>query len=426
MIVTRTEQIQFKSDEISVLAHASKNLYNAANYLIRKRFFENDKLYRETKHRGEYLWYKELYPMIKDTNEYKQLPAQTAQHILKFLVENWKSYFKWHSKWLKEWLKAPYLNPDAKGEPKIPKYKKKCGENILIFTNQQCRIIDGVLYFPARTNLSIKTRLQNANVKRKGIKETDLREVRIIPRNDNYICEIVYNKEVSPEELDSSKVIGIDLGVNNIVTIGNNFGEKPIVVKGGIVKSINQYYNKKKAKLSSVYDKQKIKYGGKLSKLDFNRNNKIKDYFHKLSRFVVNHAREHKVKTIIIGKNDGWKLEVNLGKLNNQKFVSIPFSRLIKMIQYKAEELGIDVITTEESYTSKCSFLDNESLCKHESYLGKRIKRGLFRSSNGTLINADLNGAYNIIRKVIPEAFEGIEGIGLYPKRRLITSFKCV
>jgi putative transposase len=397
MIVTRTEQIQFKSDTVSELAHASKNLYNAANYLIRQEFIKNRK----------WINYYELNNILKEYPEYKSLPAQTSQQILKLLDKNWKSFFKS----IKDWTKNP---SKYKGRPKLPKYKAKDGVNILIFTNQQCKIKDGILKFPKVVNLELKTRLQDVK----------LNQVRIIPNQFNYVCEIVYEKEVSPEELDSERVIGIDLGVNNIVTIGNNFGSKPIVVKGGIVKNINQFYNKEKARVQSIYDIQKIKYGNKLAKLDHVRNNKIKDYFHKLSRFVVNYASEHKVKTIIIGNNTGWKQDVNMGKKNNQTFVSIPFAKLIQMIQYKSEELGIDVIVNEESYTSKCSFLDNESICKHEEYAGKRIKRGLFRSSNGTLINADLNGAYNIIRKVIPEAFKGIEDVGLHPNRHKLMSFK--
>jgi len=396
-IVTRTEQIQFKSETISELAHASKNLYDAANYLIRQEFVKNRK----------WIKYYELNDLLKESSEYKSLPAQTSQQILKLLDKNWKSFFKS----IKDWTKNP---SKYKGRPKLPKYKAKDGVNILIFTNQQCKIQGGILKFPKVVNLELKTRL----------KDVKLNQVRIIPNQFNYVCEIVYEKEVSPEELNSERVIGIDLGVSNIVTIGNNFGAKPIVVKGGIVKSINQFYNKEKARVQSIYDKQKIKYGNKLAKLDHVRNNKIKDYFHKLSRFIINYASENKVKTIVIGNNTGWKQEVNMGKKNNQTFVSIPFSRLIQMIQYKAEENGIEVIVNEERYTSKCSFIDNEPICKHENYAGKRIKRGLFKSANGILINADLNGAYNIIRKVIPDAFNGIEDVGLHPKRHYLMSFK--
>ena len=131
------------------------------------------------------------------------------------------------------------------------------------------------------------------------------------------------------------------------------------------------------------------------------RKNQIHDYLHKASRYLVNHAVFNNISKIVIGYNQNWKQEINIGKVNNQHFVSIPFAKLVSMIQYKAQLHGIEVILTEESYTSKCSFLDNESLKKQDSYLGKRVKRGLFRSADGKTINADVNGACNILRKVI-------------------------
>ncbi|MCL4325718.1 MAG: IS200/IS605 family accessory protein TnpB-related protein, partial [Candidatus Thermoplasmatota archaeon] len=154
-----------------------------------------------------------------------------------------------------------------------------------------------------------------------------------------------------------------------------------------------------------------------IRKLFINRNHKIKNFMHKTSRPIINYAIKSKVDTIVIGHNDGWKQNTNLGKINNQKFVQIPFNKLIQQIEYKAEEQGINVVVQEESHTSKCSFLDNESIEHYDNYIGKRISRGIFRSADGILINADLNGAYNIIKKAIPEAFANrIEGTGLYPR----------
>ncbi len=162
-------------------------------------------------------------------------------------------------------------------------------------------------------------------------------------------------------------------------------------------------------------------------KLFMKRNRKIKDIMHKLSRSIVEYALSRKIDTIVIGHNDGWKQDTNIGKTNNQNFVQIPFNMLIQQIKYKAEENGIDVMIQDESYTSICSFLDNESIEHHEAYMGKRIERGVFQSANGTLIHADLNASYNTIRKAVPEAFaDGIEGIGLYPRslsiKEMITS----
>lgn len=410
ILVTRTEQIQFKSETISGLAHASKNLYNAGNYLMRQRFFENDKHYKETKQKGNALLYNQLYHLMKCTEEYKALPAKTSQQVLRLLEKSWKSFYMA----IKSYIKTP-----AKflGRPRPPKYKNKDGEHILIFTNQQCKIKDGALKFPKVVNLELKTRLE----------DVDLREVRILPTANKYTCEIVYNKQVTDTKVNSNRVVGIDLGVRNIVTIANNFGAKPIVVKGNTANSMNQFYNKQKARIQSVYDLAGIKYGNRLRKLDFKRNNKVKDYFHKLSREIVDYAQNSNVKTIIIGKNENWKQEVNMGKKGNQKFVQLPLAKLIEMIQYKAQEIDIEVVLQEESYTSKCSFLDLEPIERHEKYIGKRIKRGIFKSGKGILINADVNGALNIIRKATPKAFaDGVEGVGLHPKRCLITSFEYI
>ena len=450
VIVTRTEKIQFKSKEISALAHASKNLYNAANYVVRQRFFENDKLYKETKQKGKGIFYNGkdgLNAMFKDTEVYKALPAQTSQQILKKLSDNWHSYFKNNNRWLKEFKTNPSKFPIKEkkmhdgttkikrnsngyplreGEPNIPKYKRKDGEYILIFTNQQCWIKNGMVKFPPkRVNFELETRLND---------DVDLREVRIVPNGVNYICEIVYNKEIDPAELSSGRIIGIDPGTSNLVTIANNFGQKPIFVKGGVAKGMNHYYNREKTRLQSIYDKVGIKFGSKLMWLNWKRANKFSDYFHKVSRFIVNYAVENNVDTIVIGKNDLWKQEVNIGKVNNQNFVQIPHAKLIEKIQYKAEEAGITVVLQQESHTSKCSFLDLESVEHHDKYMGRRgtgkgtflmhngkkvpAHRGVFRSSTGKIINSDVNGALNIIRKAFPNAFaDGIQGVGLHPER---------
>jgi IS605 OrfB family transposase len=249
--------------------------------------------------------------------------------------------------------------------------------------------------------------------------KTRLREVRIVPKGGGYVLEVIYHKIVKPLTRDRSRVVGVDLGLRNTVTIANNIGEKPIVVKGGVLKSINQYYNRERAKLQSVYDQQKIRRGSKLEKLTQKRNRKINDLFHKLSRRIVKWCTEHDAGIIVIGYNIGWKQNLNLGKRNNQNFVQIPFHRLVQQIQFKAEEAGIMVVKHEEDYTSRCSFLDREPLGHHDEYVGRRISRGLFRSKKGLVINADVNAAYNIIRKAFPETFaDGIEGvIGLHPAR---------
>ncbi len=206
--------------------------------------------------------------------------------------------------------------------------------------------------------------------------------------------------------------------MSNIVTIVNNVGLKPTIIKGGIVKSINQFYNKRIAELKSIKDKQGISFETKrLQRITRKRNNKINDIFHKTSRRIVNYCIENNFGTIIFGYNKAWKQKVNIGKINNQKFVQIPFFKLINQIKYKSELFGIDIIIDRESFTSKCSFLDKEPIKRHKKYAGNRLKRGLFKSKKGILINADVNAGYNIIKKVVPNAIsaDGIEGVGLHP-----------
>jgi len=306
---------------------------------------------------------------------------------------------------MKEWRK---YSEKYQGRPRPPKYKKKNGEYIVIFTNQQCRIKNGYLHFPTKVKLSpIKTRIRN-----------QLHQVRIIPKGLYYILEIVYSKKINNLNINRNRVIGIDLGVNNIVTIVNNVGFKPTIIKGGIVKSINQFYNKRIAELKSIKDKQGIKFDTKrLQRITRKRNNKINDIFHKISREIINYCLKCNFGAIIIGYNKTWKQKVKIGKINNQKFVQIPFFKLINQIKYKSELVGIDVVIEREYFTSKCSFLDKESIEKHKKYAGIRINRGLFKSQKGILINADVNAGYNIMKKAVPNAVsaDGIEGVGLHP-----------
>jgi len=387
-----TEQIQLKNTpQLSYLCHLSKNLYNLANYYVRQEYF----------YLGNWLRYYDLWYMLKEKEPYKKLPSQTAQQTLKLVDKNWKSFFQ-SFKTLKKHPKK-YL-----GLPKPPRYKKKDGECIIIFTNQQCRIKGGFLYFPKRTQLPpVKTRIKS-----------NLHHVRIIPKGLYYILEIIYQMEVKNLNLDKKRVIGIDLGLNNIITMVNNAGLQPAIIKGGIVKSINQFYNKQLAKYKSIKDKQGISSETKrMQRLTRKRNNKINNIFHKISRTVINYCINYNFGTIVIGYNKTWKHKITIGKRNNQNFVQIPFSKLISQIEYKSELIGIDVILEPESFTSRCSFLDNESIKKHKKYQGKRICRGLYQSHRGAIINADVNGAYNILKKAVPKAIsaDGIEGVGLHP-----------
>mgnify|MGYP000353589733 CR=1 FL=1 len=400
MKVIRTEQIWMSpSDNLSHLCHLSKNLFNEGNYIIRQELEQN----------GKWTRFNSLNEQLNKgvSDNYTLLPSQTANRILYTLDMSWKAFFRA----IKDWKNAP---GKYQAKPDPPHYKRKDGEHILIFTTQQVKIKDSYLLFQKMTGIDpIKTRLGD---------DTKLKEVRILPKGTGYICEIVYEKEVESLNLNPDNVAGIDLGLNNIVTMANNIGEQPIVIKGGFVKSMNQYYNKKRAELQSTYDLQGIKGGSKMRVLTEKRNRKMKDAMHKISRFIINYCTEHDIGTLVIGHNENWKQKVNLGKRNNQNFVSIPYYILINDLNYKGEEVGIKVIEQEEAHTSKCSFLDGESIEHHEKYAGKRIKRGIFRSAKGILINADVQGALNIIKTAIPKAFskenaDEIEGVGLHPVR---------
>lgn len=200
--------------------------------------------------------------------------------------------------------------------------------------------------------------------------------------------------------------MSVDFGINNLMTVANNIGIQALIIKGKALKSFNQHFNKLKARLQSKLDltnneQLKIHYQRKLDRLYRKRKHKLNDYLHKASHYLINQAVSNKVDTLVIGYNQGWKQEIDIGKVNNQKFVQIPFLALLNQVKYKANLMGIQVIVTEESYTSKCSFLDNEPLTKRSTYLGKRVCRGLFKSATDKLINADVNGALNILRKVI-------------------------
>jgi len=390
----RLSEIIYKnpSTQLSKLCHLAKNLYNLTNWYVRQDFIKLN----------NFLNYYDLDYILKDKQAYRKLPSQTSQQILKLVNRNWNSYFRA--------LREYRANPKKfKNKPRIPRYKKKNGESIVIFTNQQCRIKEGHLQFPKKVNIKLmKTRIKEK-----------LKEVRIIPFGIKYKIEIVYEKKEQDLGLIKNNMLSIDLGLNNLITAVNNIGCKPFIIKGNVIKSINQYYNKQLAYYRSIENKKSnFQDTKRIQKLHLKRNNKINTIFHRISRFLIDYCIENNIGTIIIGYNDGWKQNINIGKKNNQKFVQIPFLRLINQVRYKSELVGITVITINESHTSKCSFFDNEEIRHHEKYLGKRISRGLFRTSNGTLINADVNASYNIMKKAFPNSVkvDGIEAFGLIPQ----------
>lgn len=370
--------IVINNPNIEQLCLHAANLYNYANYILRQSYFIHKTLpakYDITFELG-----------ITCQRDYRALPAQTSQQLIDLLFKNWKAYFAVN--------KAYKQNPKAfTGPPKIPKYKKgKRKASIVIFTNQQCKLREGYIVFPKSVNLEpIKTSVPN------------LVQVRIVPQATCFVVEIVYNKPVIQTEINEDNALFIDLGVNNLATCLNNMGEQPFIINGKSLKSINQYYNKRKAKLQKHIGAKGT--SNRISKLTHRRNCKVNDYMHKTSKYIVDYAVANKIAEIVIGHNDGWKQNIDLGKKTNQKFVNIPFNKLISQISYKAEDVGIAVTITEEAYTSKIDHLSNEPMCHQTNYLGKRVHRGLFKSATDRLINADINGCIGICRKVFENAW---------------------
>jgi len=232
------------------------------------------------------------------------------------------------------------------------------------------------LLFPKKVSYKLNTRLHD---------KTDIREVRIIPKGVGYVVEIVYQKKFHPKPLNKKKILAIDLGVCNLITTVNNNDLKPFVIKGGVVKSINQYYNKERARIQSFYGHKGKRTGKVMEKLTIKRIKKINDYFHKTSRKIIEYCIMNDIGTVVIGYNPDWKQNCQMGKKNTQNFVTIPYYKLIQQLEYKATEQGITVIKQEESYSSKCSFLDNEPIEHHIHFLGRRMTRGLFKSQKGTI-----------------------------------------
>ena len=363
----------------------ANNLYNHANYLVKKELDENKK----------WLRYEELDKLLKKDQEfpdYKMMPtAQVAQQTLKLLDKNWISYFKSLKEWEKD--KSKFL-----GKPKSPKYKKKGGESILILTNQVVKLKNGKIFFPKTfQGFTLTTKIEEKP------DFVSLQQVRFVPKPNHIVIEVVYKVTVLELMPDNGRYMSIDLGLNNLVAATNNVGEKPFIVNGRVIKSINQYYNKKIGHFQGIAKLLNGRYRTRqIEKITFWRNQKIENYLHKASHFIVGWAVKNDISKIVIGYNDGWKQRVNLRRKTNQNFVGIPLFKLIEKIMYKAEDVGIEVILTEESYTSGTSFLDNEPPTKEFYNKKRRIKRGLFKTNLGQLINSDINGSLQIMKKVFP------------------------
>lgn len=391
--------------------YLSKNLYNHALWEIKNAW--------ETEKKSiNYYALASILPQDTEFPDYRNMPtAQSAQQTLKKVAEIYKAYFKT----FKDWQKNP---GKYQGMPKPPKFlPKESGRFVLTLTNQEAKLKDdGYIHFPKTFNgFTIKPAFTSkSNVQ-------SFQQVRFIPRNAHIVAELIYKVETVDIKEDNGRYLGIDMGIDNLACVINNFGETPFTIDGHSLKSINQFWNKQNAKYRELAIERNGKHStSRLLNMTDKRNNRVDDFLHKASKYIVDFAIKHDVSIIVIGKNDGWKQESDIGKRNNQNFTQIPHARLISMITYKANQVGIAVIEQEESYTSKASFLDMDVIPTWKkddtetkyTFSGKRTHRGLYVSSNGIEMNADVNGAYNILRKCKPNAFaKGVEGVGLHPVR---------
>ena len=359
-------------DEIDNLCWLSKNLYNSTLYNVRQYYFENKKL----------LKYQIINKMYVDTNneDYRALPTKVAKYTQMLVEYNFKSFFGL----LKLKGKGKYDKP-----VKIPKYlDKKKGRQVAHYEKGAISFKEQGYIKLSKTNIKIKTKLTKDKVQ----------FVRLVPKNNYMVIEVGYNVKEQEQKLNDN-VLAIDIGVNNIASCVTTNGDK-FLINGKQLKYINHNYNKRiadiQSKLKLTHNKNKSRYKSNITN---KRNNRINDYLHKITTYIVNQAVSKNIGTIVVGYNKEWKQDTNMSKSNNQNFVNIPFYRFINMLDYKCRLKGINFQTITEEYTSKCSFIDEEEVGKHTEYVGKRINRELFRSKKGIIINADINGAYNILKK---------------------------
>jgi putative transposase len=387
---------------IDQAAFASKNLYNQATYQIRQAYI----------HEGTYLPYAEIFHRVKHLECYQALPRKVSNSILIVIDKNWRSF--------KAALKAWDGHPEKfTGRPRLPGYKhKEKGRNILIYDMQALskKALKRGMIAPSGLAIEIATHQTRQSID----------QVRMVPRLDGYMVEVVYRKEEKQALVDPSLRAALDLGVNTLAALtSTKQGFQPLLVNGRPLKSLNQHYNKHRAHQQSHLARAKRFTSRQLDRITTKRNRRIKAYLHTASRRIIDHLVTEGIGSVVVGKNPLWKQEVEMGRKNNQEFVQIPHARFIEMLTYKAKLVGIQVILQEESYTSKASFLDRDPLPTYDPgrkekprFSGRREKRGLYRASDGRRIHADVNGSYNVLRKAFPNSFgQGIEAPAVVPRR---------
>ena len=392
MYLTVRQQINHLSKEqyrtLKKLCRAGKDLANQAIYNVRQHFFAGN----------GYLQYVSNYHLLKDSPNYRMLNSNMAQQILKEVDGSFKSFFGL----LELARKGGYPQKDCR----LPRYLPKDGYTTLVIGF--VRLKDNKLVIPysnsfrkdhAPVTITIPPILAGKKIK----------EIRIIPRNHARFFEIQYTYEAKAiqREVDINKALALDPGVDNLVTAVTSEG-RSFIIDGRRLKSVNQWYNKENARLQSIKDKQGFGKGRTCRQeiLLRKRNNRVNDYMSKAAQIILRYCIENRIGTLVAGYSETFQRGSNLGKRNNQTFMSIPFGRLLDKLQYLCELNGIRMIRQEESYTSKASFWDRDELPvskddpdREYEFSGKRIHRGQYRTAEGKLLNADVNGALNILRK---------------------------
>lgn len=403
MILSHTTFIKPTDDrykECKFLCTASRNLYNSCLYGIRQHYFSTGgDLFTVIDEKKQYLFnYTYLYHLHKDTPEYRTDKHKDYKGRLvntKIMTQVFLQVNQEFSNHLKSLKKFNKCQEGYTGKPKIPDYKRtgqlfmaRIPKEAISFVKKgYVKIASADIYIPIPGTIT----------------KSMVREIIISPVQFGFNICISYetgSNKVIPKQEEVQRICGLDFGLNNLCSLASNDSSIPtMIINGRPVKYINQYYNKELASLQSTLSKRGLYTSNATRRLTSKRNHKIKDYMHKASTAIVNYLLEHNIECLIVGSNKNWKQNIQMGKKSNQNFVSVPFYVLKEMLKYKCERAGIFYKEREESYTSKCSFLDMEPICKHESYKGRRKHRGLFVSSNGIKINADINGALNIARK---------------------------
>ena len=392
----------------------SKETYNFANYILRQLYFKNFNKHKYSlEFVNEYPSLKELF--LKYIEENKQFSSlfykiicefsklkgysinlKIVQNIVDKLKNDWTSYWK-----LLKMKKSKTYDKKIN----IPRYKKKY--NLVEYNNQVISKKKLKLGYIGTDKMKQGIKIANRH------KDLDCKCFRIYNKNDKFICELIYEKEIIEVE-KTDRVASIDIGLENLFTIAFNYNKKGISIKGTKLKVINQYFNKIKASLQSMLPNKQ--YVSKfINQLLYKRTEQLRNYIGYYTNKLIEILRTERISKLVVGYNKEWKQEINIGSKNNQNFVSIPFRKILDILRYKLEDNGIEYKEQEESYTSKASYLDNDDIpiYKEETeeikFSGRRIKRGIYKSKQGKIINADLNGALNILKKSGEKLIEELE-----------------